>query len=113
MFTDPRRKRRTDPGVAEECGVFMLHKIFSSKEKQEEIKQACSKAEIGCVDCKKMLIKNLNEALKPFREKRKELLNKEKTIKEILIEGSKKASQKAKETLEEVRDAIFSTGRLR
>ncbi len=113
MFTDPRRKRRTDPGVAEECGVFMLHKIFSTKEKQKEIKEACSKAEIGCVECKKMLIKNMNETLKPFREKRKELLNKEDTIREILAEGSRKAKQKAKETLEEVRDAIFSTGRVR
>ncbi len=113
MFTDPRRKRRTDPGVAKECGVFMLHKIFTPKEKQEEIENACANATIGCVECKKILSKNMNKALSPVREKRANLLNKEKDIIEILIEGSKKASIHAKNTLEEVKDAIFSTKRFR
>ncbi len=112
MFTDPRRKRRTDPGVAEECGVFMLHKVFSGKEQQNEIKRACSKAEIGCVECKKILSENLNKTLEPVREKRKELLNKKDYIKDILKEGSKRASEFAKNTLEEVRDAIFSNERI-
>ncbi len=111
MFTDPRRKRKTDPGVAEECGIFMLHKIFTDKNKQDEIKQACSKAQIGCVECKRILGENLNRTLEPVREKRKELLNKKRDIEEILIEGSKKASRYAKNTLEEVQDAIFSDRR--
>ncbi len=113
MFTDPRRKRRSDPGVAEECGVFMLHKIFTPKEKQQEIKEACSRAEIGCVDCKKLLGENLNRTLKPIREKRKQLMDKQEEIRSILIEGSKEASKHAKNTLEEVRDAIFSESRLK
>ncbi len=112
MFTDPRRKRRTDPGVAEECGIFMLHKIFTEKNRQDEIKHACSKAEIGCVECKKLLSKNLNDALEPIRQKRKELINKKDDIRDILSEGSKKASKYAKNTLEEVRDAIFSSKRI-
>ncbi len=112
MFTDPRRKRRTDPGVAEECGIFMLHKIFTEKNKQDEIKHACSKAEIGCVECKKILSKNLNDALEPIRQKRQELINKKDDIRDILSEGSKKASKYAKNTLEEVRDAIFSSKRI-
>ncbi len=111
MFTDPRRKRRSDPGIAEECGIFMLHKIFTDMEKQEEIKTACSKAQIGCVECKKLLSKNLNRTLNPVREKRRELLNKKDEIRSILIEGSKKASEYAKLTLEEVKDAIFSNKR--
>ncbi len=113
MFTDPRRKRKTDPGVAEECGVFMLHKIFTPKETQNEIKDACSKATIGCVECKKKLINNLNSALKPVREKREKLLNKKEYVKEMLTEGSKKAQDVASKTLEEVRDAIFSAKRFR
>ena len=112
MFTDPRRKRRTDPGVAEECGIFMLHKIFTEKNEQDEIKHACSKAEIGCVECKKILSKNLNDALEPIRQKRQELINKKDDIRDILSEGSKKASKYAKNTLEEVRDAIFSSKRI-
>ncbi len=113
MFTDPRRKRRTDPGVAEDCGVFMLHKIFSPKQLQDEIKEACSQATIGCVECKKKLIENLNNTLRPIREKRKSLINKKGDVKELLVEGSKEASKEASKTLEEVRDAIFSASRLR
>ncbi len=112
MFTDPRRKRKTDPGVAEECGVFMLHKIFSPKQLQDEIKEACSKATIGCVECKKKLTENLNNTLKPIREKRESLIGKKDYVKELLIEGSKEASKEASKTLEEVRDAIFSANRL-
>jgi len=112
MFTDPRRKRKTDPGVAEECGIFMLHKIFTSKSKQDEIKHACSKAEIGCVECKKILSKNLNDALEPIRQKRQKLINKKDDIRDILSQGSKEASKYAKNTLEEVRDAIFSSKRI-
>ena len=111
MFTDPRRKRRSDPGVAEECGVFMLHKIFSQKELQDEIKVSCSKATIGCVDCKKKLTENLNKTLKPIRNKRQDLLNKKDYVKEVLIEGSRDASKTALKTLDEVRDAIFSKKR--
>ncbi len=112
MFTDPRRKRKTDPGVAEECGVFMLHKIFSPKQLQDEIKEACSKATIGCVECKKKLTENLNNTLKPIREKRESLIGKKDYVKELLVEGSKEASKEASKTLEEVRDAIFSANRL-
>lgn len=112
MFTDPRRKRKTDPGVAEECGVFMLHKIFSPKQLQDEIKEACSKATIGCVECKKKLTDNLNNTLKPIREKRESLIGKKDYVKELLVEGSKEASKEASKTLEEVRDAIFSANRL-
>ncbi len=112
MFTDPRRKRKTDPGVADECGVFMLHKIFSPKQLQDEIKEACSKATIGCVECKKKLTENLNNTLKPIREKRESLIGKKDYVKELLVEGSKEASKEASKTLEEVRDAIFSANRL-
>jgi tryptophanyl-tRNA synthetase len=112
MFTDPRRKRKTDPGVAKECGIFMLHQIFTDKEKQNEIEHACANAEIGCVECKKLLSKNLNSTLEPIRQNREKLLQKQDDIKDILYDGSKNASKVAKETLDEVKDAIFSDKRL-
>ncbi len=107
MFTDPRRKRKTDPGVAEECGVFMLHKIFTDINKQKEIKSACSKATIGCVECKKILSKNINAKLREARNRRKELEKRKDYIVDILRDGSKRASTVAKKTLEEAKDGIF------
>ncbi|PMP93291.1 MAG: tryptophan--tRNA ligase [Desulfurella sp.] len=109
MFTDPRRLRRTDPGVAKECGVFMLHNIFTDKQTCNEIESSCANASIGCTDCKKILIKNLNEKLRPIREKRKQLQeNKKNEIIENIRESSKIASQAAKETLNIAKEAIFN-----
>ncbi len=109
MFTDPRRKRKTDPGMAKECGVFMLHKIFTDSWVCSDIEASCANASIGCVDCKKILIKNLNNSLKHIREKRKHLLENEKnTIIENIKESSKIASLAAKETLQIAKEAIFN-----
>lgn len=104
MITDTRRKRRNDPGVPEDCPVFALHKSFSSKHEMKEISDACRKAAIGCIDCKKILIKNMNNFLEPFRERRKryEKLN----VMDILEKGNEKARETAKRTLEEVRELV-------
>ncbi len=104
MITDTRRKRRNDPGVPEDCPVFALHKSFSSKHEMKEISDACRKAAIGCIDCKKILIKNINDFLEPFRERRKryEKLN----VMDILEKGNEKARETAKRTLEEVRELV-------
>ena len=70
MVTDPQRVRRTDPGNPEVCNVFTLHKYFSNADKVSTIDTECRTADIGCVDCKRMLSDELNEHLGPFRERR-------------------------------------------
>lgn len=104
MKTDTRRQRRTDPGVAEECPVFSLHKSFSKKEEQESIVKDCAAASIGCIDCKKILIKNLNDFLDPVRERREKY--KKIDTGDILNAGTIRARKVAKETLEKVRELI-------
>lgn len=104
MVTDTRRKRRTDPGVAEDCPVFSIHKSFSSKDERNMIEKDCANAEIGCIDCKKILIKNLNDFLDPIRERRDKY--RKTNIREILDAGVSKARSAAKDTLNEVRDLM-------
>ncbi len=106
MVTDPQRKRLSDPGDPDVCNVFTLHKIFSPKEEVAEINAACRKAEIGCVDCKRRFAKNLNEDLRPFRERRAELEAKPGYIRDVLADGAKRAQAIAAETMAEVRAAI-------
>jgi tryptophanyl-tRNA synthetase len=106
MVTDPSRVRKTDPGHPEVCSVFAYHKIFTPLDKTKELEEACRKGEIGCVQCKRELAKNLNNFLKPIREKRQNLLSKPESLIETFIEGSKKAREIAKTTMEEVREAI-------
>jgi len=101
MKTDTRRQRRTDPGVPEDCPVFHMHKSFSSTEERETVINGCTTASIGCLDCKKILIKNMNNFLDPIREKRRQYEN--IAVDEILENGVKKAREKAAETVAEVR----------
>jgi tryptophanyl-tRNA synthetase len=100
--TDPERKFRKDPGHPEICNIYTLHKYFTPAE-VEGIGVECRRAGIGCVDCKKLLAKNMNEALCPLREKRLELAAKPEYIKEVLDDGAARARVIARETMQEVR----------
>ncbi len=91
MTTDPQRIKRTDKGDPELSPVFQLHKIFSSKDEQDEVAEGCRTAGIGCIDCKKVLIKNLMTVLEPIWKRRAELLNNPDRLEEIISAGSQKA----------------------
>lgn len=106
MMTDPARMRRTDAGDPEICVAFNLHRIYVSKEQQEEIIPACRNATIGCVDCKKILIACLNERLAPFRAKREELAANSAFVDEMLADGSRRASTVSDAVMTEVREAL-------
>jgi len=106
MMTDTKRKRRKDPGNPDDCPVFTLHKAFVSKSKREEIIHGCQTAEIGCLECKQIIIDTLIKKLASFREKRKIYEEKPDLIWEILEQGNKKAREKAISTMEEVREKI-------
>lgn len=106
MMTDPARKRRNDPGDPDVCPVYDLHRIFSSDEELGWAAQGCRSAEIGCVDCKKVLHKNLTEYLDPIQERRRRLLQNPDTIRDILEEGSRKAREDARKTLDEAKAAM-------
>ncbi|RMA97130.1 tryptophan--tRNA ligase [Hydrogenothermus marinus] len=107
MKTDPKRIKKTDPGNPEVCTVFDYHKIFTKDELLlNDIDKKCRNAEIGCVECKKILAKNLNNFLNPIREKRKEIEKDIKKYEKIFIDGSLKCRQIAENTMEEVKDAM-------
>jgi tryptophanyl-tRNA synthetase len=106
MMTDVRRKRRSDPGVPEDCPVFTLHKAFVAKEKREELAQGCRTAGIGCLECKNVVIDSIIQILNPFWEKRRVLENNPSLVWEILEEGNTKARTVAQQTMKEVRSAL-------
>ena len=106
MVTDPQRKRRSDPGNPDVCNVFTMHKIFSSPEEVDRINMECRTAEIGCVECKRLFARNLNKHLEPFRAKRAEFEKEPNYIADVLNDGQKRASVIAKQTIQEVKEAI-------
>lgn len=106
MMTDPARKRRKDKGDPELSPVYQLHKIFSANNEIQQIAHGCRTAEIGCLDCKAVLIKNVFAYLNPLWERRNALINKPDELYEIALAGSQKAIKTAEETLSVVREAM-------
>jgi tryptophanyl-tRNA synthetase len=106
MVTDPARIRRTDPGNPDICNVFSFHKMFSSPEEIAMVNTECRRAGIGCVDCKKLMAKNLNASLAPFRARREEFARTPDEVWDVLTDGAKRARVIAEKTMEEVRAAV-------
>ena len=106
MFTDPKRLRRSDPGHPESCNLFEFHKLFSSPELQEKVTIDCRRAQIGCVDDKKLIAEQIIAQVEPIREQREALLRDRSTLMDILVDGSRKAALRAEETMARVRDAL-------
>jgi tryptophanyl-tRNA synthetase len=105
MVTDTQRIRRTDPGRPEVCNVFTLHKTFSPDE-VPMIDRECRSAGLGCVDCKKILSRNINAHFAHFRERRAELAKDPAYVWDVLADGANRARVIAAETMSEVKDAI-------
>ena len=106
MMTDPARVKRTDPGEPEKCPAFELHKIYCTPEEIGFVSNGCRTAAIGCLECKKVMIKHVIEDLAPFREKRAQLEKKPEVVEEILQAGHEAAQEKASETMSEVRETL-------
>jgi len=106
MKTDTQRIKKSIPGRPEVCNVFSYHKFFTDQETVKQIDLKCRNAEIGCIECKKILAENLNKFLLPIREKRKELEKDRQLLDKIIREGNEKAKEVASKTMEEVKEAM-------
>jgi len=105
MFTDPEKVRKRDPGHPERCNVFSFHNIVGNP-RVEQIEEDCRTGDLGCVDCKKELLGYMVDYLEeitPFRERYQ---GKDQLVKNILVEGSRKAQTLARETMQKVREAM-------
>lgn len=106
MMTDPARVRRTDPGEPEKCPAFQLHKIYCTADEIDYVSKGCRTAGIGCLECKRVMIKHVVEELAPIQERRVALVNKPGEVEAVLAAGNRVARQKAAETMAEVRETL-------
>lgn len=107
MYTDPTRLRATDPGHVEGNPVFSLHDAFNpDKEAVEEMKRLYRIGGIGDVAVKRSLVSALNLFLDPIRERRAELESRPDYVRDVLMEGTRKARAVGDETLHMVRHAM-------
>ncbi|MBQ74728.1 MAG: tryptophan--tRNA ligase [Gammaproteobacteria bacterium] len=106
MTTDPARVKRDDPGDPTICPVFALHKIYSDEKTRDWVREGCTTAGIGCVDCKKPVVEKVMEELQPIRERARQYEENPDLVKSIVAEGCERARNIARSTLEEVRSAM-------
>ena len=106
MPTDPARVRRADPGNPSKCPVWKLHNVYSSDDVKSWAIEGCKSASIGCVDCKGPLIDSVLKEQQPVRERALEYLSNPESIQAVIDEGSERAREVARDTLEEVKDAM-------
>ncbi|MGH8370361.1 MAG: tryptophan--tRNA ligase, partial [Gammaproteobacteria bacterium] len=106
MPTDPARVRRNDPGNPEKCPVWEFHKIYSDQATRDWVWKGCTTAGIGCLDCKQPVIDAVLRELKPIRERALEIEANPEMVRSIINEGCEAARDAARDTMEDVRQAM-------
>lgn len=106
MPTDPARIRLTDAGSPGNCPVWQLHEVYSDAARQQWVQEGCTTAGIGCVDCKKPLIESVQAELEPIKKRAEEYERNPDLVKSIIADGSEKAREEARETLDDVKAAM-------
>ena len=104
-FTDPKRKRREDPGRPEVCLIYTYWQKFAPG-KTAEVHAGCTSARLGCVDCKAGVGAAIADYLAPLREKRAALEATPGAIEDIVAAGDEKARDRAVETMNTVREKM-------
>lgn len=106
MRTDPARVRRDDPGNPENCPVWQLHEVYSDDDVKDWVQKGCRNAGIGCLDCKGPVIDAIKAEVAPIQERAKQYESNPDLVKSIIQEGSERAREAARDTMEDVRHAM-------
>lgn len=106
MFTDPQRMRKKDPGRPEICNVFTFHQIYSLPQDVDRIRVECSRAGIGCTDCKRELSARIAETMRPVHDRRDYYIHHLEEVRAVIENGNARATLIARQTMEEVRGAV-------
>ncbi len=106
MPTDPARVRRNDPGDPGKCPVWKFHEIYSGPDTQLWAQEGCRSAAIGCLDCKQPVIDAVLKEQAPIRERSEEFVEDPDTVRAIIDEGCEAARVAARDTLDDVRQAM-------
>src|SRR6185503_19088330 len=107
MYTDPKRVRADIPGTVEGNPVFSYHDAFNpNRDEVDDLKARYRAGKVGDVEVKTKLAAAINNRLAPLRERRAQVLAKPGYVRDVLIEGSRKARAVAQDTMTRVRAAV-------
>jgi tryptophanyl-tRNA synthetase len=107
MYTDPKRVRADIPGTVEGNPVFVYHDAFNPDGAEvDDLKARYRGGKVGDVEVKTKLAAAINAVLEPMRERRRTALAQPGYLRDVLIEGSRRARTVAEETMDRVRTAV-------
>ena len=104
IVTDSRTLE--EPKEPEGNTIYMLYKLFATKEEAQEMAEKFRRGGYGYGHAKKELLAAYARLFDPFRARREELSKDPATLEDILQSGAKKAREKALQTMEKVRSAV-------
>jgi tryptophanyl-tRNA synthetase len=106
MITDRTRIKRSDPGHPEDCDVCKMHRLFVPPAVADRFDEECRNARIGCVDRKNALADALIEYLAPITGRFAYYRDHQDEVRDVIIEGSKRAREEAGRVMADVRRAM-------
>lgn len=106
MKTDPKRARRTDPGNPDDCPVWTLHQVYSDDARKQWVREGCTTAGIGCLECKQPVIDAVKAELAPMQARIAEIEAKPGYVTDVLRAGCARAREVTEATMRDVRDAM-------
>ncbi len=106
MPTDTNRVRRTDPGDPEKCPVWQFHQVYSNDGIKAWVREGCTTAGIGCIECKQPVIEAVLKELAPIQERARAFTEDPGAVRAIISDGCEHARELARETMRDVREAM-------
>jgi tryptophanyl-tRNA synthetase len=87
--------------------LFIYHDTFNpDTEEVEELKERYRAGRVGDVEVKRRLAAALNETLAPIRSRRAELVSRPNNVIELLRDGTARAVEITRQTLDEVQEKM-------
>ncbi len=100
MYTDPNRKKATDPGTVENNPLWLFHQTFNPDAAWvTEAMEKYRAGGIGDVECKRKLVDVLVAMIEPMRQRRLAFEKDPAQVLAILRDGTARAGAVAEETL--------------
>jgi tryptophanyl-tRNA synthetase len=107
MFTDPLRTRTEDPGHPDGCPCFLFLEALGQHEGELSRRwEDCLLAKTDCADCREQLVAEIRTFLEPIQERRAAYEREPDFVMDVLGDGTRRARQLARTTMESVRDAM-------
>jgi tryptophanyl-tRNA synthetase len=88
------------------CPVWQLHQVYSGDAVRDWVREGCTSAGIGCLECKQPVIDSVLDELRPLQERAREYEQDHARVRAIIHAGSEAARAVARQTLEEVRSVM-------